>query len=661
QTDFAQKDKTEKKEAASAQTSEGKLAVAAAVGVNLSDSSAVAATPDGVTIKAGGKFGVTAANETDAKAAGDGSAGGRIGTDKDGKPVTGTATIGIGAGVAINTVTATTSASIGAADHEAGSVEVQAVAHKEGNIAQSSDFKAEAVSGAAGGKVGLAGSFALNSVTSTATAEIKDGATIAVHQDAENIGSVTIEAENRTTRSASATPQGKGASGGSLGMGASVALNLGSNSALAKIAGGADVTGAGDVSLAAAGFHTITTKAEAGASGGIALTPVVAMNSVDNQATAIVEKRTGSAGEVAENLLTVGSLSVSATNSATGVTEAKGAADGAKAAIGAAVAINIANDKAFATTGRNITASGDVVFHADNQSKTEANAIASAAGGTPAKDDGSASNGKNVDSLVKEQTDFAQKDKTEKKEAASAQTSEGKLAVAAAVGVNLSDSSAVAATPDGVTIKASGKFGVIAANETDAKAAGDGSAGGRIGTDKDGKPVTGTAAIGIGAGVAINTVTATTSASIGAADHEAGSVEVQAIAHKEGDSAQSSDFTAEAVSGAAGGKVGLAGSFALNSVTSTATAEIKDGATIAVHQDAENTGSVTIEAENRTTRSASATPQGKGASGGSLGMGASVALNLGSNSALAKIAGGADVTGAGDVSLAATGVHTITT
>ncbi|WP_243650565.1 leukotoxin LktA family filamentous adhesin, partial [Anaerospora hongkongensis] len=653
QTDFAQKDKTEKKEAASAQTSEGKLGVAAAVGVNLSDSSAVAVTPDGVTIKAGGKFGVTAANETDAKASGDGSAGGRIGTDKDGKPVTSTASIGIGAGVAINTVTATTSASIGAADHEAGSVEVQAIAHKEGDSAQSSDFTAEAVSGAAGGKVGLAGSFALNSVTSNATAEIKDGATIAVDPN----GSVTIEAENRTTRSASATPQGKGATGGSLGMGASVALNLGSNSALAKIAGGADVTGAGDVSLAATGVHTISTKAEAGASGGIALTPVVAMNSVDNQATAIVEKRTGSAEDVAENLLTVGSLHVSAANSATGVTEAKGAADGSKAAIGAAVAINIANDRAFATTGRNITAEGNVVFSADNQSKTEANAIASAAGGTPAKDDGSASNGKNVDSLVKEQTDFAQKDKTEKKEAASAQTSEGKLAVAAAVGVNLSDSSAVAVTPDGVTIKAGGKFGVTAANETDAKAAGDGSAGGRIGTDKDGKPVTSTASIGIGAGVAINTVTATTSASIGAADHEAGSVEVQAIAHKEGDSAQSSDFTAEAVSGAAGGKVGLAGSFALNSVTSNATAEIKDGATIAVDPN----GSVTIEAENRTTRSASATPQGKGATGGSLGMGASVALNLGSNSALAKIAGGADVTGAGDVSLAATGVHTITT
>ncbi|WP_312562589.1 hypothetical protein, partial [Anaerospora sp.] len=108
---------------------------------------------------------------------------------------------------------------------------------------------AEAVSGAAGGKVGLAGSFALNSVTSTATAEIKDGATIAVHQDAENTGSVSIEAENRTTSKASATPQGKGVTGGSLGLGASIAMNIETNKAIAELSG--HITGADDVTLKA--------------------------------------------------------------------------------------------------------------------------------------------------------------------------------------------------------------------------------------------------------------------------------------------------------------------------------------------------------------------------------------------------------------------------
>ncbi|WP_312523058.1 hypothetical protein [Anaerospora sp.] len=540
--------------------------------------------------------------------------------------------IGIGAGVAINTVTATTSASIGAAHHEAGSVEVQAIAHKEGDIAQSSDFIAEAVSGAAGGKVGLAGSFALNSVTSNATAEIKDGATIDVHQDAVNTGSVTIEAENRTTSKASATPQGKGGTGGSLGLGASIAMNIETNKAIAELNG--DITGADDVTLKALGNHVIRTTAEAGAAGGIAITPVVGLSVVDNIATASINEIGNG------NLLKVtGDINVSASNTGDTITIAKGAADGGKAAVGLAIAVNVINDAANAMTARNINAGGNVTFDAKASGSAAADATASAAGGkadtgskaTPA--DSQEQGG--VDKSIEEQTSFGQsqqgKTDGEKKKAGSASTSEGKLAVAAAVGVNVADTKAEAYTMDGRTINAGGKLTVAAAHFADDSAKADGAA-------------VGTASVGIGAAVAINTVDASSSATIGIAEHHVKGAEVRAEALDD----KTSLFSAEAMSGAGAGKVGIAGSFALNSVDNTAEAQIKTGAKVNAHE-----GDIAIFAETLTSHSARAVPtEGGGTTGGSkLGVGASVALNLVDESTIATIAQNAQVLDAGKLSI----------
>src|SRR5690606_24916344 len=174
-------------------------------------------------------------------------------------------------------------------------------------------------------------------------------------------------------------------------------------------------------------------------------------------------------------------------------------AAGEKAAIGAGVAVTVVNDSALATTARDIDSGGAVVFAAHADATSEASAKASAKGGKEEKQDGSPDDTPEdgVDQEVAKQTTFG---KTKQaagsnnagQQPGSAQTSEGKVSVAAAVGVNVAASKARAFIPDAREVDAAGPLTVEASNNTDAAAAADGSAAGS------------TATVGIGAAVAVN-------------------------------------------------------------------------------------------------------------------------------------------------------------
>ena len=82
---------------------------------------------------------------------------------------------------------------------------------------------------------------------------------------------------------------GDGVGGESVGVGASVAINVGNNDTHARVDGLAEITGADDLAIAAEGAHEVTSQALGGAAGGTAVTPVVAVTVAQNDTTAILE------------------------------------------------------------------------------------------------------------------------------------------------------------------------------------------------------------------------------------------------------------------------------------------------------------------------------------------------------------------------------------
>ena len=110
-------------------------------------------------------------------------------------------------------------------------------------------FAAEATSGAGGGKIGIAGSFALN------IANVRTLATIAPHATVTAGGDVALTAASEATSTAKALPGEDGASGSAFGLGASVALNLVSDRAWAIVSGGAHLTGAAKLTPRPAPSH----------------------------------------------------------------------------------------------------------------------------------------------------------------------------------------------------------------------------------------------------------------------------------------------------------------------------------------------------------------------------------------------------------------------
>src|SRR4030095_5347090 len=137
----------------------------------------------------------------------------------------------------------------------------------------------------------------------------------------------------------------------------------------------------------------------------------------------------------------------------------------------------------------------------------------------------------------------------------------------------------------------------------------------------------------------------------------AGGLVLQAIMnHDTGDNDPDGVNTsaATATSGAGANDVGVAGALALNVVGNSSNALIKSGAAVAITGG----GDVSISADNASSSTSSAVP---GTGGGNTGIGASVALNFSSESSKAALENSASLTGADNLSLLATGTHTMAT
>ena len=624
-----------------AETSEGGVSVAGALGISdLSSVTNARINATGVTTVTG-DLNITSSSDNAADVTADGTA-----VESD---------TGVGIAVGINIAKVVNDATINSA------VSAGSVSQTAGHAAEGNKFSTSATSGAGAADVGIAGSFALNLIDTGSVARISGPAVVTVSGD----GAVSLASNNETDITANALPSDGGATGDNVGVGASVAMNILANRSVAEVADGGTLTGVGDLTLSAKAVHSAETKAEAGSSGGISLTPALGLSMINNTTMA----RLGTGGTQVAS----GAIVVSAAQRSTITTDASGEAAGSKAAVGAALALALVDDRVMATSDRNIDADGAVTFTAAGASLSTLTATASAVGAASEEDGGSG--GGDVDTTAtSELTGASDKQKSagvgdadqqaatetaaNDEEGRSASTSEGKVSVAAAVGINVQTSSVTASIPDGIEVSAGGILKLGAVNNTDGQITATGDAVGEADDDGETPPPS---KVGIGAAVAVNVVKTRNDAILGDATHNVGGLDISAtkldvaalMADPNSTATRGDVYLTRASSGAGGEKVGVAGSLALNLIDTQSVAQISGASFVTVTGD----GAVTLTTDNQTETTAEALPVGGGATGGSVGVGASVAINILANRSDAEIADGGVLNGAGDLTLSAEATH----
>ncbi len=613
------------------------LQVAAAIAVTISDVSQKATLPAGLAISSGTaltKF--SAKGNTDSTAKADGSA-------TTTGPATGTS---VGAAVGVNLAFLTTEASIGAGAHvSAGALTLESLTQTVG-ADSANTFGAEATSGAGGGKNSIAGSLAFNLVLASSNASVGDGATVAL---AGGTGDVSLTADPdsvSTTKALSA-----GATGAKFGLGLSIAVSVVIDTTTASIGDLATLTGAHNLLVSATGGHQSIVEAENGAkttgAGGDAITPVVAV------AISIVDTK-AAIGLGFAPLVSTGTLTVHADQSASASAKATGSANASGAAVGFSIGFTLALHSVSATTGRSLTSGGAMTFEALGVSGAASEAKASAAGAadedSTSRDKADGSGKKSVDSDVADQRGLGQKKagevggtdgsskvsgaKATPKAESSDKDGSGNskpVQVAAAIAVTISVTSQKVTIPGALVLNAgSNALRLTAKGNTDSTATADGSA-------TTTGPATGTS---VGAAIAVNLAFVTTEASVGnGTTITAASLTIESKTQTVGlDSTNT--FGAQSTSGAGGGKNSIAGSVSFNLVEATSTASVGTGVAIALSG---GTGDVTISADPdsvSTTKALSA-----GATGAKFGLGLSIAVSIVLDDVAASVGDGTTLSG----------------
>ena len=535
---------------------------------------------------------------------------------------------------------------------------------------------ASAISGASGGKTGVAGSLAINVTGGNTKARLKSGASVTLSDGGDSnttVEDVTVNAIANTNNRVTATPADK-SSGSNLGVGLSVAVNVTGHDTTASIDSSANVIDASNVALSASGQHTMLTIAESGAeSEKTAVAGSVALGLSNNDTTATV-------GTGAAALDVDGDLSIIADASQAQKTTADGETGGDGVGVGVSFALGIMEDDSTASLQRNVSTAadvkvGDVTIQSNAVATVETESSASAKGAEDSEDEEDT-----ADKETKRNTNFTKKlggmsieddadvptsgdrvdDANTKSEAETenpggkdagkddsgneptTKTKGGKVKVAAAIGASVLSSDVTASIANGVIIQSSGDVKVQAIGDADAA------------TFATGLAVADGAA-GIGAAVSVNVVLIDTSASVGNGTLTAKSLSVEAGTPND----ESSDFKLRSV---AGGKTqngtAIAGAVGVNVVTSHVAATIAAAAKVTTTGGPlevltrNQVGIQTLvggaaQSKKATDENAVTGAQSKGNS-----FGAAVGVNVVSTSSLATIGAGADIkAGSGDVSV----------
>ncbi len=498
-------------------------------------------------------------------------------------------------------------------------------------------LSAQSVAGAGSNNVGIAGSVAINIVSTDTEARIYSGSAGVVDN-----GALAIKASTVTHSTASATPSAP-VSGGSVGVGASVALNIISNTVLAQINNGVSVTGTlADFTVDASAAHTVTTQTDAGSAGSDAISASVALSIVSDKTIALADTGTQSA---ASGLGRVQATHISAVS-----TIAKASAAGKSVAVGASVAVAVVHETASATLNRNLHTKGeiDILSQSSTQSTVEARGSAT---GSKSKDNGGKSADSTANDSVKSNpntqqtsdlpTSSDQSSTANSQSESDSSSSSSSVNVAAAISVNVvfdNNSASIGPGSTGqpqVVQSDTGAIRVSATNISTESAKGTG-----LAYSFDLK----NSSDNIGAALGLNYVQVTNTASVGAnATLQGQGVTVEAVTP----SGKANAFTAWGLSAAGGkGNVGVAGFAAINVVHVTTGASVADGDNI------KSSGDMAVTA--RSEMGLQIIAGGGAISTGKVAVGAGVAINLITNTTTASLGNGsADATG--NLSVTATG------
>ncbi|HTZ05978.1 MAG TPA: carbohydrate-binding protein, partial [Gaiellaceae bacterium] len=493
--------------------------VAAAAAITKVTSKSIAALTDGLTFSTTGALSLSSSANTDSTAKASGSA-------VDGS------SLNIGAAVAIDVPTVVNEASVGVGTLVDSHGLSLAATMRNLSGDQKHSFDAEATAGAGKGKFGIAGSLALTIADVTTNAEIhaNDGRGPPNDQLHGFDLSLTATSTVETTDKAKANDT----DAKTVGVGAGAAILSIDDTTTATIDNGAIVQGAKNVTLSATGSDTATAYAEAGTSAASGSDFSLAADAAISLPTVTTSATIGTSGTALD---ATGAVTLTATQTAKATTTAKGSATTGDVVLGLALALALPDDEVTASIQRNVTATGAVSLSALGSSETATEADASASGAAGKGDDTSGKdvNGKANDQLSNANTERTDNTgnaaKTSNTDGARADTSDNNgsgsgdsntVTVAGAVAINIATTVSHAWLADGITVTSGGMVTIKTSANTDVSAKG-------VGKETE------AGSAGIGAGVAVNSVSITNDASTGNSTISSNGLDVEAVMTVNGD------------------------------------------------------------------------------------------------------------------------------
>ena len=506
------------------------------------------------------------------------------------------------------------------------------------------------VAGFNSGNFGFGGAVSVNVVNDVTKAYIS-GVAINIG----NNGNITIKAESESdagTSAGSTTSDDESAK--SVGVGTAIAVSVVSHTTSAELGETALVKGnnsgstIGSLTIDASSKGAIEASAIAGAAGGKAVVPVVAVNIVNTTTKARAARNANAANNI---IALVGDLTVHAKSEKKRKTTANGKAAGSSAGFGGAITVAAGHMRQYAYMERKISSARNIQVTAESGNSSETVSIASANGAPVEDDDSSGSDGsdpaskKTPDALVNNALAAGKKTgggtgsitETSSKTPQSAETADGKVMAAAAIAVDVwNDTTEAKVTADTTS---TGKLTVEAKAANSVKVVSNASAA----LSKNGVGVS----VAILAGNLLNRAIIT-------GKHTSGSFEIRAGMRNDGDT---NEISVISISGAGASNVGVAGAAAINLFDTAYLASAGYGNDTA-DLTAAGSGEVSAKVNQKvsTKAGASADLAGDGntsSSGKSTGVGASFGLTIADASAEAVVSGNSKIRTGGNFTVEA--------
>lgn len=438
--------------------------------------------------------------------------------------------------------------------------EVKKTYDNASNVSSASGFNS--------GKFGIGGAISVNVVNDVTRAYINN-ATIIIGRN----GNITISAESKSD---AGTEAGSDDSleewAKSTGVGSAIAVSVVNHETSAELGSGAAVSGEngasiGNVTIIADAKGTIEVSAIAGAAGGKAVVPVVSVNIVNT----VTKAKAAAHNDAGKNMIALtGDMIVRAKSSKKRKTSTNGKAAGASVAVGGAVSVAAGSMNQYAYMERNLSGANNITVTAESTNSSETTSIAGANGASaPEEDDDSDGSGDSdgeshsktsPDELVNKALESGKKTgggtgnitETDSKTPQSAETTEGKVTVAAAISVDVWKDNTLAAV--NANTQSKGKLTVEANAKNDVTVTANASA------------VLGTNGVGVSAAILAGKLT---NKAVITGSHTSGTFSIKAVMADEEDAdgnpkEGTNNISVISISGAGASNVGVAGAVAID-------------------------------------------------------------------------------------------------